>query len=235
MTRFRSIAVLMLLSLVTTEASGQLLSRFRRPSGATTQRSASRTNGRQCQSPWCLMCALNHGPIPGYAIRGNRVVYVGFGTKPSKPDPIKAELAATPQAIVDVMLLLARLTPDDRLLDPGCGDARFLVTAAQRYDCLGIGVEIDSKTADAAEANVKAAGFSDKILIVRGDSTKHKLGVATVVVCYLFPETIEKVFTRCPNARMWVSYMHEIPGVQNKQLTLPIEGQEHRIYFWTRE
>lgn len=142
---------------------------------------------------------------------------------------------ATPQPIVDVMLILAKLTSDDILLDPGCGDGRFLITSAQRYGCRAIGIEIDPKTADIAEEAVRNAGVDKRVLIIRGDATKHQLGIATVIVCYLYPNTINDVVQNAPGARTIVSYQHPIQGVDNKKLNLSFDGQEHDIYFWSKE
>lgn len=235
MTRVRTIIGLLLLTLVSTEVQGQILGRWGR---GRTSRPATRTaSGRWCNSGTCEMCALAFGCLPGYAWRGNQVVWVGLqNTKPKpKPDPIKAELAATPQPIVDIMLTLANLKPNDTLLDPGCGDARFLVTAAQRHGCECIGIEIDPKTADAAEANIEAAGVADKVLIIRGDARKIRIDRVTVVVLYLFPDDIKAMRPNWPNARMVVSNSHEIPGVENQRLNLSVEGQEHAVYFWIKE
>jgi hypothetical protein len=49
----------------------------------------------------------------------------------------------TPQVVVDRMLTVAKLRPDDVLYDLGCGDGRILVTAAKRYGVHGVGFDID--------------------------------------------------------------------------------------------
>lgn len=230
----RIIAILLVLAFCV-DADAQLLGRWGR--GRSNATSTRRTSGRDCQSPRCLMCALNYGPMPGYAIRGNKVVWVGLQSVKPKPklDPVKAELAATPQPVVDVMLVLAGLTPDDVLLDPGCGDGRFVVTAAARYGCRTIGIEIDPATAATAEQAVQAAGVGHLATILRGDARSIGVPSATVVTLYLFPKDIEAMWQAWPNARMVLSNSHEIPGVENQKLNLSVEGQEHVVYFWTRD
>ncbi len=43
---------------------------------------------------------------------------------------------------IDGFLNIARLTPNDVLVDMGCGDGRLLVAAAQKTQCKCIGIEI---------------------------------------------------------------------------------------------
>lgn len=52
---------------------------------------------------------------------------------------IEAPYWATPHVVVDKMLELAKVQPTDIVYDLGCGDARSLVTAAQRYGARGFG------------------------------------------------------------------------------------------------
>ncbi|HEX4611259.1 MAG TPA: hypothetical protein VH092_23910, partial [Urbifossiella sp.] len=55
---------------------------------------------------------------------------------PGEPDVVFRE---TPQEAVEKMLDMARVTKDDVVYDLGCGDARFLITAAKRHGCHGVG------------------------------------------------------------------------------------------------
>lgn len=234
MNRFRLIIGLLLLASVSAEAQGQILpwrGRFERSGPRRTN-----SSGRYCQNPNCQMCNRLFGLMPGYAYVDGRVTYVGNRTaKPTETPPKMPRFDATPEPIVDIMLVLARLTEDDVLLDPGCGDGRFLIKSVQRYGCKAIGVEIDPKTADLAEKAIKEAGVEKQVLVVRGDATKHQLGIATAVTCYLYPDTIENIVPNVPGARIIVSYQHPIPGRENQKLNLSVDGQEHVIYFWVKE
>lgn len=229
MTRCRFIAVFLLLASVASEANGQLFRRFERSSPRPTA-----SSGRYCSSPYCAMCNRLFGLMPGYASVNGKITYVGRQTKTTTEIPKLPAIDSTPQPIVDIMLVLANLTEDDVLLDPGCGDGRFLIKSVQRYGCKAIGVEIDAKTADIAEAAIREAGVGKQVLVVRGDATKHQLGIATAVTLYLYPDTIKAMSPNWPNARIVISYMHPIPGVENRKLNLAIEGQEHTIFFWTK-
>ena len=54
---------------------------------------------------------------------------------PSQPAAVMPDVDdwATPQPVVDKMLELAQVKASDVVYDLGCGDARSLITAAERY------------------------------------------------------------------------------------------------------
>eukprot|EP01083_Nonionella_stella_P011142 31671_1 len=65
----------------------------------------------------------------------------------------------TSDVAIEEFLNISKITDSDTVCDLGCGDARVLVAACQKYVCNAIGVEIDeSKYARACE-NVKGAGL----------------------------------------------------------------------------
>ncbi|MHC4146914.1 MAG: alkaline phosphatase family protein, partial [Planctomycetota bacterium] len=72
--------------------------------------------------------------------------------KTDKPDVL---YVPTPQEVVDKMLELAKVTKDDLLYDLGCGDGRFVVTAAKRYDCRAVGYDISPRRVRESLENVK--------------------------------------------------------------------------------
>lgn len=59
--------------------------------------------------------------------------------------------------VIEAMLKLANIGPDDVLYDLGCGDGRIVITAARSYGIRAIGVELDPlRVADAMEAAADA-------------------------------------------------------------------------------
>src|SRR5512138_836904 len=85
----------------------------------------------------------------------------GVGKKPRFDVPYWP----TPQPVVDKMLTLAEVKSTDVVYDLGCGDARSLVTAAQRYGAKGLGFEIDSRLVDKARENVRRNGVENLVQI----------------------------------------------------------------------
>lgn len=56
---------------------------------------------------------------------------------------IGAPFVPTPQAVVDKMIAAADLKPGMKVLDPGCGDGRMLITAVKKYpDIKGVGYDL---------------------------------------------------------------------------------------------
>lgn len=96
-----------------------------------------------------------------------------------------APFVATPPDVVDRMLTLAKVGPDDVVYDLGCGDGRIVIAAAQKFGARGVGVDIDAKLINQAEANAKAAGVERRVRFVLEDALKVDVSDATVVTLYL--------------------------------------------------
>ncbi|MEO6065748.1 MAG: hypothetical protein ABIP49_08240, partial [Lysobacterales bacterium] len=49
----------------------------------------------------------------------------------------------TPQVVVDEMLRMAKVGPNDFVIDLGSGDGRMVITAAKKFGARGFGVDLD--------------------------------------------------------------------------------------------
>ncbi len=92
----------------------------------------------------------------------------------------------TPAALVEKMLDMAHLTPNDRLVDLGSGDG-VLVIAAARRGARARGIEYDPRLVEFSKRNALAAGVSARTRFVRGDVFKTDFSDATVVTTFLLP------------------------------------------------
>ena len=92
----------------------------------------------------------------------------------------------TPQALVDKMLELAAVTPQDYLMDLGSGDGRTVITAAKR-GVQALGIEYNPDMVDLSVRNAAAAGVSDKAKFVKADLFQTDLSKATVITMFLLP------------------------------------------------
>ncbi len=63
------------------------------------------------------------------------------------------------------------LSPDDRVLDIGCGFGSFLIHAARHFGASGVGITTSRSHCERGNANVRAAGLSDR---VRLDLADHR-------------------------------------------------------------
>lgn len=93
----------------------------------------------------------------------------------------------TSQALVDKMLDLAKLTPQDYLIDLGSGDGRTVITAAKR-GARALGIEYNSDMVGFAKRNAEKAGVADKAQFAQGDLYEADLSQATVITMFLLPE-----------------------------------------------
>jgi hypothetical protein len=121
---------------------------------------------------------------------------------------------------VNIMLDQLNLKQSDTLYDLGCGDARILIRARQRFCCKGVGIEIDPTVADIARWKVAESGCGG-IRIVTGDATKYDLDKADAVAVYLFPDTMALLIPKITTHRI-VSYQHAIPGHRNIKVQMAV-------------
>jgi len=93
----------------------------------------------------------------------------------------------TPQATVDKMLEVARLTAADTLIDLGAGNGITVITAAKR-GATAIGVEFNPDMVALARKLAAEAGVSNKATFIEGDLFEADLSKATVITLFLLPD-----------------------------------------------
>ena len=94
----------------------------------------------------------------------------------------------TPQAVVDKMLDLAEVGPDDFLIDLGSGDGRIVITAAQQRGARGFGVELDGSLVEASNEAARKAGVGERARFFERDLFDTDISQASVLTLYLLPE-----------------------------------------------
>jgi precorrin-6B methylase 2 len=92
----------------------------------------------------------------------------------------------TPQALVEKMLDLAKVTPQDFLMDLGSGDGRTVITAAKR-GLRAQGVEYNPDMVELSKRNAAAAGVADKATFVKADLFETDFSKAQVITMFLLP------------------------------------------------
>lgn len=86
---------------------------------------------------------------------------------------------------VIAMLKLAEVTSKDIVYDLGCGDGRFVVTAAQQFGARAVGIDIDPQRIAEARELAKQTKSEDKVRFIEGDLFEADISEATVVTLYL--------------------------------------------------
>ena len=101
-------------------------------------------------------------------------------------DRVVVQYVPTPDYIVTEMVALAGITRNDVIYEPGCGDARITIAAVKSGARRGVGVDLDPERVKESQANVAAAGLTDKIEIRLGDALEQPdLSAMTVVFLYM--------------------------------------------------
>lgn len=93
----------------------------------------------------------------------------------------------TPQALVEKMLDMAKITSSDFLVDLGSGDGRIVITAAKR-GVHGTGIEFNPDLVTLSKKIAADEGVSDKAEFIKADLFSYDFSKATVVTMFLLPE-----------------------------------------------
>ena len=132
---------------------------------------------------WCVaavagvaLCAQTEKPYePAVGQEGKDVVWV-----------------PTPPEMVEKMLDMARVTPQDFVIDLGSGDGRNVIAAAKR-GARGRGVEYNPEMVELSRRIAAREGVADKAEFVEGDMYEADISKATVLALFLLPENLNKL------------------------------------------
>ena len=94
----------------------------------------------------------------------------------------------TPDSVTLAMLKIAKVAPEDYVMDLGSGDGRIVITAAKRFGARGMGIEIRDDLIEKSRAAATVAGVSDRVSFRNLDLFKADLSPASVVTLYLLPD-----------------------------------------------
>ena len=93
----------------------------------------------------------------------------------------------TSQALVDKMLDMAKVTPNDYVIDLGSGDGRTVITAAKR-GTRALGIEYNPDMVELSKRNAAKEGVSDKASFVKADLFESDFSKATAITMFLLPD-----------------------------------------------
>ena len=140
----------------------------------------------------------------------------------------------TPPEVIDAMLDMAKIGPNDLLYDLGSGDGRIPIAAAKKYGIRAVGIDIDPQQISQATENAKAAGVADRVSFRNADLFGANISEATVVTLFLLDTVNEKLRPKLlrelkPGTRI-VSHAFRM-GDWKPQASRDVGGS--RIYMWT--
>ncbi|KAF2077150.1 hypothetical protein CYY_001535 [Polysphondylium violaceum] len=126
-------------------------------------------------------------------------------------DPLPGQIcpyAATSEVSIKTMIEIASPTPDDIVVDLGCGDGRIVIQAAKIFGIRGVGLDINPELIESANRIAKEEGVEHlvcfKLLNFAQDSfdfTLKSMGFQgetphiypTLITCYLIPKALKTI------------------------------------------
>jgi predicted RNA methylase len=152
-----------------------------------------------------------------------------------EPDVI---FVPTPQEVVDKMLEMAEIKPNDVVYDLGCGNGIIVVTAAKKYGVKAVGFDINPERIKEALEKVRANHVEDLVTIKQADIFTLDLSEASVVTLYLLPTLNVKLMPQLeklkPGSRI-VSHDFDMRGAKPVE-TVTVSSEngraEHTVYKW---
>jgi len=118
--------------------------------------------------------------------------------QPSSGQPGKDVVwVPTPYALIEKMLDMAQVTPQDYVMDLGSGDGRNVIMAAKR-GAKALGVEYNPEMVALSRRNAAKEGVGDKARFVQGDMFEADISQATVLALFLLPDNLRRL---TPNRR----------------------------------
>ena len=116
--------------------------------------------------------------------------------EPSSGQPGKDVVwVPTPQALVDRMLDIAKVTASDYVIDLGSGDGRTVITAAKR-GARAAGIEYNPDMVELSKRNAAKEGVTDKATFMKADLFESDFSRATVITMFLLPDINVKLRPR---------------------------------------
>jgi SAM-dependent methyltransferase len=120
----------------------------------------------------------------------------------------------TPDTLVEKMLDIAKVTPQDFVIDLGSGDGRNVIAAARR-GATALGVEYNPDLVELSKQRAAEAGVGAKAQFVEGDMYLADISKASVLALFLLPQNMlrlrEKFLALTPGSRI-VSNTFSIEG-----------------------
>ena len=142
----------------------------------------------------------------------------------------------TPDDVVERMLTMAQVTPNDFVWDLGAGDGKIAIMAAKKFGARATGIEYNPDMVKHANANAQAAGVAGsgqgKATIRHGDIFATDFSSATVITLYLLPALNMKlrptILSMRPGTRV-VSHSFSMEDWEADEIST-MDGR--RAYFW---
>lgn len=145
----------------------------------------------------------------------------------------------TTQDVVEKMLALANVTKKDHVCDLGCGDGRFILTAARKYGCRATGYDLDPKLVARGQTQIREQKLTELAKIIEQDIFTVDISDVSVLMLFLLPDMNAKLIPQIqkmkPGSRI-LTHEFDIPGIKPDRVLTWIskdDDSEHLIYVYS--
>ncbi len=160
----------------------------------------------------------------------------GQSPTPSESESVSAYLP-TPPAVVEKMLQITRVQPNEKVYDLGSGDGRIVIMAAQKFGARGYGIELKPELCLLARSRIQTLALEGRVTIIEGSFFDEDLSSADVITVFLEPSALPRV------RKHLEKFMHhgmrivvcegEIPGWTPAEVTSVLDPETKRKFRLT--
>lgn len=137
----------------------------------------------------------------------------------------------TPPELVQAMLDMAKVTPNDYLVDLGSGDGRIVIAAAKR-GVRALGLEYNPDMVALSTRNAKAEGVEGKATFQQADIFATDFSKATVLTMYLLPYLNMKLRPIILEMKPGTRVVTHAFNMEDWEPDQEIEVMDRIAYFW---
>ena len=160
----------------------------------------------------------------------------------ARPQASDVPYVPTPMTVVEAMLDIAKVGPNDFVIDLGSGDGRIVITAAKKYGARGFGVDLDGALVSQARRDAARQGVSDRVEFHARNLFITDIERATVLTSYLFPRVNmalrPRIFNELKPGTRVVSHEFDFGNWQpDAHVHVPVPGKPYgapssEVYLW---
>jgi hypothetical protein len=153
----------------------------------------------------------------------------------SKPPRLDVPFVTTPLDVVDTMLDLAAVGPDDHLVDLGSGDGRIVLAAVKKYGATAHGVDLDANLVAKSQKASTKAGLNKRATFSKQNLFEADFSKASVITMYLLPSVNLELRPKLLNLKAGtriVSHMFDMGDWTPDQHIRAGIGGTNDVYLW---